>query len=152
MASIEIRCFEGLPDDSALDQLVEINQVIFGFNETSEQLGTLLRERQDSLLILAFHEGRPVAFKVGFREEPGCFESWRGGVLETVRRTGIARELMRVQHDWCVQRNFRVIKTITNSDNTGMLILNLRSGFEITGTFVNRRKRLKVLQQKWLDP
>ena len=54
------------------------------------------------------------------------------------------------QHAWCRAHGFRVVKTTTNGDNRPMLILNLKSGFEIVGRFVNRGKSLKVLQEKAL--
>ena len=55
-----------------------------------------------------------------------------------------------MQHVWCQEKGFQVIKTTTSSDNVPMLIVNLQSGFEIVGSFVNRHKRLKILQEKWL--
>ena len=92
-----------------------------------------------------------MGFKIGFEQSPGVFESCRGGVIETARRQGIAMELMRVQHQWCAENGYKVIQTTTNGDNQSMLILNLRSGFEVVGSFLNARRRVKILQEKWLD-
>ena len=150
MTSIEYQCLEGVPTGDILEWLTDINQKIFGFNEKPEHLTSLFQSRQNVLVCLAFQGGRPVGFKVGFQDDRRSFESWRGGVLDEARRQGIAWELMRLQHNWCAEKGFRVIKTVTNSDNTAMLILNLRSGFEIVGSFVNRRRRLKILQEKYL--
>ncbi len=150
MSTIEYQCLEGLPDADILAEIVAINQTIFGFNETEENLHQCFSEHQKLLICMAYQDGRLVGFKVGFEREPRSFESWRGGVLESARRQGIAAELMRLQHDWCQAHNFRVIQTTTNSDNIGMLMVNLQSGFEIIGSFVNRNKRLKLLQEKYL--
>ncbi|MBN92733.1 MAG: GNAT family N-acetyltransferase [Deltaproteobacteria bacterium] len=152
MSSIEYRCFEGQPDAELMDWLAHINQELFAFGETAEHLATFFQSHQRILICMAFQGGLPVGFKVGVEDAPRSFESWRGGVLETARRQGIAMELQRLQHSWCEENEFRVIKTTTNSSNIPMLILNLRSGFQIVGSFVNRRKHLKVLQEKWLVP
>ncbi len=152
MAGIEYRCFAGQPGAEVLDWLTDINQELFAFGETAEHLSALFRNHQKVLICMAFESGRPVGFKVGFEDAPRSFESWRGGVVDTARRRGIAMELMRLQHSWCEENGFQVIKTTTNSSNVPMLILNLRNGFQIVGSFVNRRKLLKVLQEKWLLP
>ena len=150
MTAIKYQCHEGIPSGQILQWLRDINQQIFQFNETSEHLTSCFQNKQKIVIHLAFQQTQPVGFKAGFETEPWCFESWRGGVLPSVRRQGIAQELMQRQHQWCMQNNFRCMKTVTNSDNTPMLMLNLKNGFEIVGSFVNRRKKLKILQEKWL--
>ena len=152
MSCIEYRCFEGQPDAEVIDWIANINQELFSFGETAEHLSAFFQNHQRILICMAFQEGRPVGFKVGFEDAPLSFESWRGGVVETARRQGVAMELVRLQHSWCEKNEFRVIKTTTNSSNVPMLILNLRNGFQVVGSFVNRRKHLKLLQEKWLVP
>ena len=93
----------------------------------------------------------PVGFKLGFHERTHDFESWRGGVLETERRQGIGEELLRRQHAWVQEQGFRIITTTTDNKNVPMLILNLRNGFEIVGSFMDRGEHLKVLLHKGLD-
>ena len=151
MAPIEYRCLPGQPTAEVLAAVAEINHEIFGFNETAAILAGLFGQKGKLLVCLAEQGGQTVGYKIGFEGDPGTFESWRGGVLPSARRQGIAEHLMGLQHRWCQENGFRVIKTTTNSDNTPMIILNLKSGFEIVGTFVHRQKRLKVLQEKWLD-
>jgi len=150
MTSIEYRCLPGPPDADVVEAVARINQEIFGFNETPEILTSLFSAQRNLLICLALQDGEAVGFKVGFEVSPRTFDSWRGAVLESARRQGIAEKLMALQHDWCRENGFRVVKTTTNSDNAPMLILNLKSGFEIVGTFFHRRTRLKVLQEKWL--
>ena len=135
-----------------MDCLATINQELFSFGETAEQLSDFFQGHPRILICIAFQEGRPVGFKAGFEDLPSSFDSWRGGVVETARRQGIAMELMRLQHRWCEKNEFRVIKTTTTNSNVPMLILNLRSGFQVVGSVVNRRKHLKLLQEKWLVP
>ena len=150
MSAIDFKCFEGQPRGEVLEGLAEINEAIFGFGETAAVLAGLFEDKKQVLICMAYQDGNPVGYKFGYQVGPMCFESDRGGVLESARRQGIAQTLMEMQHDWCRAHDFKVVKTITNSDNRSMLILNLKAGFEIVGTFVNRNKRLKVVQEKWL--
>ena len=150
MSSIEYHCLEGHPSAEVIAWIAQVNQELFAFDETEETLNGFFRDHRKILVCMASRDGQPVGFKVGFEESPFSFESWRGGVVETARRQGIAMELMRLQHSWCQDNGYKVIKTTTNSDNMPMLTLNQQSGFEVVGSVVNRRKRLKLLQEKWL--
>ena len=91
-----------------------------------------------------------IGYKIGFQERPQYFESWRGGVLAEYRGRKIAQELLKKQHEWCKKQGFSIINTTTNSQNIPMLIVNLRGGFEIVGTFLNHRKIMKVMLEKRL--
>ena len=147
---IEIQIFEGHPSIEVLEDLSRINNKIFAFDETSMMLSSFFRRYDNVLICFAKQENQIVGFKAGVLDVDGSFDSWRGGVVKEARRQGIAKKMMHVQHTWCIQQNVRVIKTTTNGDNTAMLILNLQSGFEIVGCFVNRRNKCKILQEKWL--
>lgn len=150
MNKINYQCFEDIPEPDILNQLTKINQTIFSFGETEKHLLELLSSRKKVFLCLAFDGRDVVGFKLGFRERGLYFESWRGGVLPSHRKQGIAQELMRIQHEWCRKKGFQIISTITDNDNTGMLIANLRAGFSIVGTFLDRQKIMKVVLQKQL--
>ena len=56
------------------------------------------------------------------------------------------------QHIWCANQGFRVIVTTTHGDNHAVLLVNLPGGFRVVGTFVHRKNRVKVLQEKCMDP
>jgi len=152
MTKIEYKNIEGFPSDEVLTKLAALNQEIFSFGETAEHLSQALKERHKLLLCLALHEDQLVGFKLGFQERSYYFESWRGGVLPEYRGNGIAQALLQRQHAWCKEQGFRIVTTIAHNQNTPMLIVNLRGGFEIVGTFLDRRKMVKVMLQKWLVP
>ena len=151
MTKIEYKSFEGELSEELLISLAQINQELFPFHETAEILGKLLQEKKNVFVCLAFQEQQAIAFKIGFQESPHTFESWRGGVHPIFRRRGIAKKLMHIQHNWCVENGFRNITTVTNSTNTAMIILNLQSGFQIIGSFL-RKNILKIIQEKQLSP
>ena len=91
-----------------------------------------------------------IGYKIGFKNKPGYFESWIGGVDPNYRRKGVASALIKAQHDCCRDAGFMIVSTINEGNNRAMLIANLRSGFEICGTFLDRRSILKVMLQKFL--
>jgi GNAT superfamily N-acetyltransferase len=149
-AAVSVSLHEGRPPVAVLESFVALNESLFGFGETAEQLGWLMEQERQVLLLLASVDGRHVGYKMGFRREPGTFESWRGGVLPEARRRGVARVLMERQHDWCAEAGFRFVQTAVSADNVGMLVLNLHSGFRITGSYVNRAGVLKLSLEKRL--
>ena len=150
MDKFTYKIYEGFPSEEVLKLLAAINQEIFGFGETAEHLSSLFKKRQKILICFAFDAEHVIGFKVGFQEKPQYFESWRGGVLPQYRGKSIASELLRRQHKWCTTQKFTFIITTTNNQNIPMLIVNLRGGFEIVGTFINHRKIMKVMLQKSL--
>ena len=150
MKNIEFKIYEDFPSNDVLSWTATLNQEIFQFGETEQHLSEFLQNRTKILICLAFHDGQPIGYKIGFQERTYYFESWRGGVLPKYRGNGIAQHLLTLQHDWCTEKGFRIVTTITSNNNTAMLIVNLRNGFEIVGTSFDRRSVVKVFLQKWL--
>ena len=99
----------------------QVNEMLFSFGETADDIQALFESKNRVWLGLAFIDLCPVAFKAGFQQEAGIFESWRGGVLPNARRRGIASALMERQHSWCMDQGFKSIRTVTNHDNTPMI-------------------------------
>lgn len=95
---------------------------------------------QESLehLVVARDGDTAVGFKIGFRRGR-MFNSSYGGVLPAYRGMGIARRLMRAQHDSLARllRDGGVIRTSTANRFRPMLMLNLREGFVVTGVVVH---------------
>lgn len=109
-----------------------------------------LNRQHQVLSCLAYDSERLVGYKIGYQIQDGYFESWNGGVIPEYRRRGIASELIRRQHQWCLYHGFSYINTMTSGDNQAMLICNLKAGFRIVGTYHDRNQVLKVILQKHL--
>jgi GNAT superfamily N-acetyltransferase len=73
-----------------------------------------------------------------------------GGVSPDHRGQGIASELMRRQHEWCRNHGYKVIHTHTKNQWRAMLILNLRHGFDVIGTYADERGEPKIILEKRL--
>ena len=71
-------------------------------------------------------------------------------MLAEYRRAGIARELMRRQHDWLRTRGYSVIETHAIQDNHAMARLNTRSGFVAVG-FLTSDGTPRVIYRKTLS-
>src|SRR5215212_4475809 len=57
-----------------------------------------IKGKEDVLALIAHLEGNPVGYKVGYRERPGQYYSWTGGVLPDYRGQGLARQMQAWQH------------------------------------------------------
>lgn len=119
-------------------------------------LGGLSREKYtwtltnmpDVFFILAKKDDEVTGFKIGFSIKKDRFYSWLGGVDEAYRGNGIAKELMLLQHKWCQEKGFKTIETKTLNKWKEMLILNLRSGFEIKGLQESKEHGVQIMLEK----
>ncbi|MBK8428057.1 MAG: GNAT family N-acetyltransferase [Lewinellaceae bacterium] len=109
-------------------------------------------KRTDLLVFSAKNEdNRRSGFKMGYRQDPATWYSWLGGVLPEHRGQGIAALLMQYQHDWVKSRNYRWIQTKTMNRWRSMLILNLKHGFDIIGTYTGNDGQTRIILQKEID-
>lgn len=103
------------------------------------------RPSKDFHLLIGSIEGEPVAYKLGYPLSSENFYSWMGAVLPQYHGLGFAAQLMQQQHQWCSDRKFLKITTKTKNGFDGMLILNLKFGFEVSGVEKNKILLQKVL-------
>ena len=130
---------ESRPDDDwhvdvrivGLDHLFvveELNQRIF---REDRIINTF--DREDLLILLAYVEGSPVGFKIGYREDRFTFYSAKGGVLSEYRRRGVARILL---HHLCETVRAwgykRVAYDTFPTRHGGMTVMGLAEGFRVT--------------------
>jgi GNAT superfamily N-acetyltransferase len=91
-------------------------------------------------------------YKVGFEEAPERFHSWLGAVAPALRRQGVASALMRAQHAWCRAHGYRNVTTNTTNRWPDMLVLDIRHGFAVIGTYTDAHGDTKILLAKALEP
>ena len=116
-----------------LPTIRRLNQTIFGEARIINQL-----DRRDLLLFLATLGGEPVGFKVGYGLTRTTYYSAKGGVLESWRGRGIARELLYAMEDAARRLGYErfAYDTFPNM-HPGMAVLGLREGFEVTAAGYN---------------
>ena len=116
----------------------------------AKHLGITVNGHEWVHLCVASIDGELVGFKVGRSNDPRTFESWMGGVSPEARKRGIAAQLARMQEAWCRDNGFQFIQTETAHDNQAMLAVNLKEGFCIAGSYLDRGTNMKVILQKAL--
>ena len=147
---LTIHEFQGPLDAPTRSAVFDLYRRIFG-----DEPGPAEEDRLDHALglhlLLARNDGgQPVGFKLGYRERPGRFYSWLGGVLPEYRGQGLARLLMDRQHAYCRDQGYRFIRTQTRNRWRQMLILNLKAGFDVIGTQTNRKGEVIIVLEKKL--
>ena len=151
MSEIEYQLYTGCPDDKVFRDVAFVSNEVFpgATGEGAEQFNrNKLEGKKNILTVIAYESGQPVGYKQGFESRPGYFDSDTGGVVESARRRGIAQQMMLLQHEWCLDQGFRFIDTSTGTDAQAMLILNLKNGFVVVGTYLDRGSNHRVLLQK----
>lgn len=120
-----------------LNQLVILETSIFEKPLSCDIFSTELGSKKNLLVLVAFQAERPCGYKIGFEYSSNTFFSWSGGVLPDCRKRGLGSALIAKQHRVAKELGYSYVRTHTKNKYREMLILNLRSGFEITGVYKN---------------
>lgn len=141
------------PPSAHLEPILELMERVLGGSDWLDAAALLdeLRAHRVWLVSVAYAGSTLVGFKIGHRERAHRLRSWLGGVHPDWRRRGIARTLMRAQHDWCRRRGFTTVRTVTSNQYKPMLLLNLLTGFDIIGVRCDEGQPKLQLQLE-LDP
>lgn len=123
-------------------------KVFTEFNET--KFRQRLTGKTNIKLYCFYYADELAGFKLGYELDIFRYYSWLGGVDEKFRRLGVAEHLMQTQHDWAKSQKYKYIETKSENRHKGMIILNLKSGFDIIGTETSPSHQLKILFQKKL--
>lgn len=120
-------------DDQQISELKPLIELVFG-EWNAPWFESHRKNHNNFFLSKAYIESQLVGFKLGYQENHRTFYSWIGGVHPEFRRLGIASELLTAQHQWCSAQGFERIRTKSQNRFKGMMLLNLKHGFEIVGT------------------
>lgn len=107
-----------------------------------------LQDKNNLLIILAIEHDEVVGFKLGYEHRDGVFYSWLGGVHPQHQRKGIAAAGMELQHRWCVEHGYTRVRTYGRNDRRAMLVVNIKAGFDIVETFIDKKGRHKIVFEK----
>lgn len=115
-----------------------------------EDIRARLSAKPRFLIQLAVCDSGVVGYKMGFEDTPTRFHSWQGGVSPSHRKQGIASRLMQDQHRWCRAVGYQYITTHTKNRWRDMLVLNIRHGFDVIGTYTDDRGEPRIMLAKRL--
>ena len=134
---------EGMPEPELIQLIEELGRQVGLDVSLAARFEHFPGARSD----LAFEGSTLVGFKCGYADRPDRFYSWVGGVHPSFRRRGIGEELMRRQHEGCRDWGYQAVRTMTTNEHRPMLLLNIRSGFDVIGTTTGRRGFRIVLEK-----
>lgn len=149
MNNIKIEVFTSLNEKNK--QIInQLESQIFQTPMTPNELESELNSKYGLIALIAFSENTPCAFKIGYEQSPKRFYSWIGGTHPDFRNKGIAQMLMNKQHEIVKEKGYVFISTQTKNEFKEMLILNIKSGFEIIGVrqSLNSHKPAILLEKK----
>lgn len=133
MSDIVIENFsEYMPEFIA--RVLEMEQKVFDSPLLEETVSKELEGRRDLLALFAFFQDVCCGYKIGFKQSPEIFYSWIGRVAYNYRRLGIATKLMETQHFMAKSMGYKYVRTSTKNKYREMLLLNIKFGFDVTGT------------------
>ena len=117
-----------------IDDVVEVDAQIpeFDGRNTKEKLEQRLSDIPH-LILIATHNGQPVAYKMGYELSNLEFYSWLGGVVPTARKKGIATQLRLAQESWAHEKGYKAISVKSMNRYPAMLQLLISSGYHISG-------------------
>nr|WP_257391553.1 GNAT family N-acetyltransferase [Cytobacillus gottheilii] len=136
-----------ISDDPILDGIIELHKVIFGCDD---DLINKMANKPKLLFVTAMLDMKVVGYKIGYEHDATTFYSWLGGVDPNYRNSGIASALMRKQHQYLMEKGYRVVQTKTMNKWRHMLILNIKNGFDVLSTYTDEKGWHKIILEKKL--
>lgn len=144
---LEFMNIDGFPDSDLLNQILILHENIF---KDSDTLVNKAKSKPKIVFTLAVEEGEVIGYKIGYELESDGFYSWLGGVNDLYRKKGIASKLMNQQHLYLKDKGYKVIQTKTKNKWRNMLILNIKNGFDVIGTYTDSSGEPKIILEKRL--
>ncbi|GAK00784.1 GNAT family N-acetyltransferase [Geomicrobium sp. JCM 19055] len=116
----------------------------------SDNVVEKFRFKPEIVATMAWDKEELIGYKLGYAQNESTFYSWLGGVHPERRKQGIGEQLLLAQHRELKKRGFTHVETKTMNRWRDMLLLNIRSGFCITGTHTNESDDVMIMLRKRL--
>lgn len=144
---IKYSLIESLSKDEILEGILALHHNIFG---DSSDLLSKMKSKPHLTIVVAWHDDVVIGYKIGYELNQSKYYSWLGGVDSTYRGHGVATKLMNLQHMYLKEKGYSVVQTKTMNRWRGMLLLNIKSGFDVIETYTNEEGLLKIILEKRL--
>ena len=109
-----------------------------------------MESKLNLLVGVALEREKVVGYKIGYELSQDKFYSWLGGVDPNYRNYGIATKLMKMQHEYLKENGYKTVQTKTKNQWRDMLIMNIKNGFDIIGTYTDDQGEPKIILEKKL--
>ena len=130
--SFEIKEYNALSNE-LVEILLDLDAKVFPEPLEKEKLERELKTKHNISIFVVYDDKTPIAFKLGFERSQRIYYSWIGGVVSEYRGKGIATCLMDRQHTYARNLGYKVVSTQTDNSFKPMVVLNLKTGFDIKG-------------------
>lgn len=149
---MNIEVYEGQLTDQNILDLIKLEELCFGQSRYDlDRFKKELSIKPGLLLYIAKDGDNLLGYKIGYQDKLGQFYSWLGGVAPQARKMGLASKLMELQHAKLKELGYKSVRTHTSNEFRAMLLLNIKTGFNVTGTYVNRSNQLRIILEKQLS-
>ncbi len=145
---IKYLVINSIPDDDLMDNIKSLYSAIFKSN--IEEFNNKIKDKPKILFNIALDGNKLIGFKIGYELNGDKFYSWLGGVDPSYRKQGIASKLMEQQHQYLREYGYKVIQTKSMNKWRGMLLLNIKYGFDVTETYTDEKGLHKIILEKKL--
>ena len=117
-----------------IDEVLEVDTQIpeFDGRTTANKLMAKLTGKVH-LILIASHNKKPIAYKIGYEVSDIEFYSWLGGVDPNYRKKGVATKLREQQESWALNHGYSAISVKSMNQYQAMLQLLISSGYQISG-------------------
>lgn len=139
--------FNSIPNDDVLKRIKELHKLIFS---TYDNFDNKISSKTKLLVIVAMDGKKVIGYKIGYEIDKDTFYSWLGGVNPDYRGQGIAFTLMEKQHQYLKEKCYKVVRTKTMNRWRNMLVLNLKTGFDVVETYTDEKGLHKIILEKRL--
>ncbi|QUW23623.1 GNAT family N-acetyltransferase [Sporosarcina sp. Marseille-Q4063] len=139
--------FNSIPDNKIMEGIIKLHYSIFG---DSDSLVNQMKSKPQMLIDVAMEGEKVIAYKIGYALDNAKFYSWLGGVDADYRNYGVASKLMDKQHQHLIMNGYKIVQTKTMNKWRSMLILNIKNGFDVIGTYNEDNGETKIILEKKL--
>lgn len=137
--------YNSIPDNRILEGIIKLHNSILG---DSDNLIKQMKSKPKMLIDVAWDGEKVIAFKIGYALDNDKFYSWLGGVDANYRNYGVASKLMEKQHQHLKRNGYKIVQTKTMNKWRSMLILNIKNGFDVIGTYSDENGETKIILEK----
>ena len=145
---ITYNIYNNTPPENMTNDVVNLYNKIF--DVTSDDLMNKVQQKSNVMFHLAIADDKVIGFKIGYELNEKKFYSWLGGVDPNYRKHGIASKLIEQQHQYLREHGYEVVQTKTMNRWRGMLLLNIKSGFDVIETYTDNKGLHKIVLEKTL--
>ncbi|WP_243648623.1 GNAT family N-acetyltransferase [Hazenella coriacea] len=128
-----------------LHGILQLHESIFG---DASNVIQKMKSKPNLVIHVALDQTKVVGYKMGYELDLDTFYSWLGGVSKHYRNQGIASQLMEIQHSFLRDKGYTTVQTKTKNEWRNMLILNLKFGFNVIGTYTDQKGEPKIILEK----